>query len=157
MLKTMFDMQKMLDEAIYKEHQCEFSYEKTRLALMDEIGEMIHELKGNWCWWKKTQKPVDRAKVLEELVDCFHFGMSIDYHYYKFDKAYERLGLYIEGFKEMGKTMPLGVLVSNVMNEELCIARLIQITYNLGFTIKEVYDAYLIKNAVNFRRLQEGY
>lgn len=38
--------------------------EKLNLAILDEIGELTHELKANWCWWKKSQAPVDNEKVL---------------------------------------------------------------------------------------------
>ena len=38
------------------------------------LGELTHELKGDW--WKKSQKPVDRKRVLEELVDVYHFVMT---------------------------------------------------------------------------------
>ena len=44
------------------------------MAILDEIGELTHELKANWCWWKKTQAPVDNEKVLGELVDIWHFA-----------------------------------------------------------------------------------
>ena len=44
-------MQNVLDEAILKEHQCEFDKNKCKLALFDELWEMNHENKGSWCWW----------------------------------------------------------------------------------------------------------
>jgi dimeric dUTPase (all-alpha-NTP-PPase superfamily) len=45
-------------------------------TILDEVGELTHELKANWCWWKKTQPPVDEKKVLGELVDIWHFVLS---------------------------------------------------------------------------------
>lgn len=59
-LKEMFTMQKALNEAILKEFgQDSISEGKLMLAIVDELGELTHELKGDWCWWKKTQPPVD--------------------------------------------------------------------------------------------------
>ena len=78
-LKELLEMQRVLDENIYTTHNVEYDEEKTYLALIDEIGELNHELKAEWCWWKKTVKPVDREKVLEELVDVWHFALSIFY------------------------------------------------------------------------------
>ncbi len=26
-------------------------------AILDELGELNHELKADWCWWKKTGNP----------------------------------------------------------------------------------------------------
>ena len=72
-LTQMFLMQETLNQNILKEFgQDSMTKEKLQLAIIDELGELTHELKGNWCWWKKTQKPVDRKRVLEELVDVYH-------------------------------------------------------------------------------------
>lgn len=80
MLFEMIQLQIAYDQAVYEEFETEYDETKTRLALLDEIGETNHELKALWCWWKKTQKPVDWCKVLEELADCWHFALSIYYH-----------------------------------------------------------------------------
>lgn len=156
MIKTMVNMQKALDEAIYKTHSCEYDFEKSKLALYDEIGEMVHELKGSWCWWKKTQKPVDRAKVLEELVDCWHFGMSIDYHSEQLDDTYRFLETNFDYCVQSGKFNKLSVLISYI-DGVLNIYKLIEITYNLGFTMEDVYNGYILKNAENYKRLKGGY
>ena len=76
-LKEMFQMQRTLNKSILDEFGEEsMTEEKLELAIIDELGELTHELKGDWCWWKKTQKPVDRKRVLEELVDVYHFVMT---------------------------------------------------------------------------------
>ena len=73
LIKEMLQMQEKLDESIMKEYGLtEINEENLRMAILDEVGELTHELKGNWCWWKKTQAPVDNDKVLGELVDIFH-------------------------------------------------------------------------------------
>ena len=51
MIKEMVEMQKALDESIYNGHGVEYNEERTYLALIDEIGELTHELKAEWCWW----------------------------------------------------------------------------------------------------------
>ena len=78
-LKELLEMQRVLDENIYTTHNVKYDEEKTYLALIDEIGELNHELKAEWCWWKKNQAPVNKEKVLEELVDVWHFALSIFY------------------------------------------------------------------------------
>lgn len=59
LIKEMLQMQAKLDEAIMKEYGlfC-IDEEKLSFAILDEVGELTHELKGNWCYWKKTQPPV---------------------------------------------------------------------------------------------------
>ncbi|WP_302130773.1 dUTP diphosphatase, partial [Holdemanella biformis] len=65
LIKKMLQMQAKLDEAIMDEYGLEkLDEENLKMAILDEIGELTHELKANWCWWKKTQEPVDMGKVL---------------------------------------------------------------------------------------------
>ena len=63
LIKKMLVMQAKLDEAIMKEYGLICIYEENlSFAILDEVGELTHELKANWCWWKKTQAPVDEKK-----------------------------------------------------------------------------------------------
>jgi dimeric dUTPase (all-alpha-NTP-PPase superfamily) len=73
MIETMLKKQDELNSAIMKEFGLTtISKEQIDLATLDEIGEFTHELKGDWCWWKKSQAPVDEEKALGELVDIWH-------------------------------------------------------------------------------------
>ena len=161
MIKTMFEMQMALDKAIYEGHGVEYNREKTRLALYDELGELVHELKADWCWWKKTCKPVDRAKVLEELVDCWHFAMSIDYHSGSLEGKLLLLETNLEGADTMifrsGVMNSLSGLITATMNANNVVQALLRVTYNLGFSVEDVYWMYLTKNAENYERLRKGY
>ena len=49
-----------------------------KIAYLDEVGELIHELKPLWCYWKKNNKEVNKRRVLEELSDCLHFALSYE-------------------------------------------------------------------------------
>lgn len=66
----MLEAQKRLDERIIQGNGLTYAdlYNSDRYqhALLDELGELNHELKSRWCWWKKTQKPENRDKVLED-------------------------------------------------------------------------------------------
>ena len=82
LIKEMLQMQAKLDESIMNEYGLnEIDEENLRMAILDEVGELTHELKWNWCWWKKTQAPVDDKKVLGELVDVWHFVLSYQNHF----------------------------------------------------------------------------
>lgn len=69
--------QALLDER-FKAKECE--NERTADALIiayfDEFGELSHELKSKWNWWKKINPKPFRAKVLEEMSDVLHFYLS---------------------------------------------------------------------------------
>ena len=82
LIKEMLQMQAKLDEEIMKEYGlAEIDKKNLGFAILDEVGELTHELKGDWCWWKKSQAPVDEEKVLGELVDIWHFVLSYQNHF----------------------------------------------------------------------------
>ncbi|WP_407385176.1 dUTP diphosphatase [Holdemanella porci] len=164
LIKEMLQMQKKLDEAIMDEHGLtEIDEENLRMAILDEVGELTHELKGNWCWWKKTQPQVDEEKVLGELVDIWHFVLSYQNHFNFGEEA--RLSYLNEEELSNGMLKRLRTKKSNlskvltrlVIFESSIIPVLIAITEYLGFTIEQVYEAYCDKNKVNYQRLKEGY
>lgn len=164
LIKEMLQMQEKLDEAIMKEYGLnEIDEENLRMAILDEVGELTHELKANWCWWKKTQAPVDKQKVLGELVDIWHFVLSYQNHFNFGEEA--RLSYLNEEELSNGMLKRLRTKKSNlskvltrlVIFESSIIPVLIAITEYLGFTIEQVYNAYCGKNKINYQRLKEGY
>ncbi|WP_304760075.1 dUTP diphosphatase [Faecalibaculum rodentium] len=167
MIEDMLAMQAKLDEVIIKGRA--HSYRdllRTRAydrAILDELGELNHELKANWCWWKSSQKPVDRERVLEEFVDVLHFCLSytlaeiataqypdlyrktiviICQRYLdKPDNNLDILDWWHYGQKKFGQPL----------------IKVILLMHWLEFDLAEVYEAYKQKNAVNHQRQQEGY
>lgn len=154
MIARMKEMQAKLDDAILKEHKFEYSLENSRLALIDELGETNHENKGNWCWWKYTQKPVDRDALLEELADAWHFALSIDNH--------ENNGLMpdtlfrgtINKYENFSTSIVMSWTISKITN---ILPLMAVLTQKLGFRIEDVYAAYMEKNKENYGRLASGY
>ena len=164
LIRKMLKMQAKLDEAIMKEYGLyTIDEEKLSFAILDEVGELTHELKGNWCYWKKTQPPVDNEKVLGELVDIWHFVLSYQNHFINGEKGIEYTCTFKRNSKnilnlmrnnEFGLTVAFSDLVSWKWNK---LERLTAITEYLGFTIKDVHQAYCGKNKINYQRLKEGY
>lgn len=164
LIRKMLKMQAKLDEAIMKEYGLkEIDEEKLRFAIIDEVGELTHELKGNWCWWKKTQAPVDRKKVLGELVDIWHFVLSWQNHFKDGEEGMINARAVVRNSKRIlnlikTKEYRLSEELSDLVAWELCkVERLIAITEYLGFTVEQVYEAYCDKNKINYQRLKEGY
>lgn len=161
MLKEMAKMQEALDEALLEKGRQlgkieEFDRDRCTFALIDELGEMVHELKGDWCWWKATQKPVDRQKVLEELVDVWHFTLSLDNNNREFA---------LPNFFILGKLHPSNDMIIITINKTIEDAysgynisnRVYALTYLLGFTMEDVYQGYIKKNKENYERIERGY
>ena len=162
-LKEMFQMQRTLNENILNEFGEEvMTEEKLELAIIDELGELTHELKGDWCWWKKTQKPVDRKRVLEELVDVYHFVMISEMmrRYSSTDKEIDfivkKYNFYISYFDEI-KNERLDYLIGDISATYDKLGELLKLTKCLGFKFDEVYQEYLNKNKINYERLKNGY
>ena len=164
LIKEMLHKQAKLDESIMSAYGLtEIDEENLRMAILDEVGELTHELKGNWCWWKKTQKPVDNEKVLEELVDVWHFVLSYQNHFNCGEKGL--CGFSIEKESVDNYLKRLRTEVVTFSSSLICLVRfkltiislLIAITEYLGFTIEQVYEAYCGKNKINYQRLKEGY
>lgn len=154
-IKEMLEMQKALDDYITKNNGItEIEKSRLQMALIDEIGELTHELKGDWCWWKKTQKPVDRNKVLEELVDVWHFALSYHNHFggvlsIWLEKDYIEQSIY---------NMDVHDIISHLITENsIKLFICVELTYKLGFEIDDVYKAYIEKNKENYERQKRGY
>lgn len=133
------------------------------MAILDEVGELTHELKGDWCWWKKTQPQVDEEKVLGELVDIWHFVLNYQNHFNGGENGILNASMF-----ERNSDNILNLLMTNEykLSETLTdlstwnihkMERLVAISEYLGFTIEQVYEAYCNKNKINYQRLKEGY
>lgn len=163
-INEMLEMQKVLNDAIMQEKGLEFADDKfnpntLKRAIIDEVGELNHELKATWCWWKDTQKPVDNLKVLEELVDVWHFVMS---KHYLVDVPNGRQGditvLFLSGIKTAREDELYGDdPVDAFIGYSYELDDLIALTFRLGYDIDDVYDMYIQKNKINFERLKNGY
>lgn len=164
LIREMLRKQDGLDKSIMGAYGLtEIDAEKLKLATLDEIGELNHELKANWCWWKKTQQPVDRGKVLGELIDVYHFVLSYHNHFMwgidglGSNRCMVRDVAQCEESLQTGESKYADYLCDVVNYPFNKIHRLIAITEYLGFTIEQVYGAYCGKNKVNYQRLKEGY
>lgn len=122
LIRKMLKMQAKLDEAIMKEYGLICIYEENlSFAILDEVGELTHELKANWCWWKKTQPQVDEEKVLGELVDIWHFVLSWQNHFMRGEEGLRKEKVMDEFEKEFGfKLLPTGFKkpLSEITKEE---------------------------------------
>lgn len=151
-LKELLEMQRVLDGSIFKEHGItEYPLENMKLALFDELGELLHEFPTKYKHWKKTAVD-NREKGLEEYVDCLHFCLSLT-NYYGHEincyYAYDKFGESLSSLHDL--------LWCCAKGEENCLKILFILGKNLGFTWEEIYLAYKKKNAVNYERLRSNY
>lgn len=164
LIKDMLERQKAYDAEVFKKHNVDYiSKSQLESALFDELGELMHAQKSDWCWWKKTQPKVDKSKVLGELVDVWHFVLSYQNHFGSGEEELRAEEQMIDHARTLFceiKVFKTGIIclladVPSIKSEKL--ERLIAITEYLGFTIEDVHKAYCDKNKVNYQRLKEGY
>ena len=164
LIKDMLKRQEKLDKSIMSAYGLKkITDDKLAFAILDEVGELTHELKGDWCWWKKTQHPVDMGKVLGELVDIWHFVLSYQNNInlgemplYEFEKEKGEANGLLEQMRAKSYKLPYALVdIASCCHHALEI--LIAVTEYLGFTIEQVYEAYCGKNKINYQRLKEGY
>lgn len=164
MFETMLKKQEELNSDIMKEFGLTtISKEQIDMATLDEIGEFTHELNGDWCWWKKSQEPVNRNKALEELADIFHFVLIYELFYGKRKYLTDP-----EQYRESPRDympmvqMDIGFGIANALItilklEDGRLMYLLALSEHLGFCLEEIYAAYMRKNAINTERLKNGY
>lgn len=152
----MLNMQEKLDELMYSSNGTKYNSEHARLALFDELGEFNHERKKAWCWWKKTQKDIDIDKMFEELIDCWHFALSIYNHEYR--NRYLCNPMVLKNYKQYWEDMDYSSLQIRIAKGDLGVLEAMCILSDkAGFTIEEVLEEYKRKNQINVERMRAGY
>ncbi len=174
-IEQMLKMQDTLNESIINKHKEKpMTKECLKMAVIDELGELTHELKGDWCWWKNSQAPVNRQRVLEELVDVWHFVMTWELKYHEFyyvrnsdyDENADNILSIIQFYSDdivlfdkymFGDNETISKKIENIIADDYKLEYLLELTKMLGFTFDEVYTEYLNKNKENYERLKNGY
>lgn len=159
-INDLFEMQNILDNYIFKQHQLirEETIDRRILALLVEISELANETRCFKFWSCKGAN--EKSKILEEYVDGIHFflslGMDIDVMptYLSseevdtelsllFLKVYEKVCVLQHSFTEK--------------NYKEAFQIYLQIADSLSFTPEEIRQAYFEKNKINHKRQLENY
>jgi len=164
-LTKLFEMQKVLDARIEKEHpqlQGEDRLAKKILALQVELGELANELPGTFKFW--SNKKNDYKKALVEYVDCLHFILSIglEFKYSSYSYATEeKISL---ATKDTMTNIQNCFYEMSFLNKfrayqyyHSLLIELLALGRSLGFTGEQIEHAYLNKNKINHERQQNGY
>lgn len=157
----MLKMQEALDNSFLQYMGYDkLDIDKVRMALFDELGEVNHEMKAEWCYWKKSQKPVDRDKLKEELSDVWHFALTLHRLEYGicfdgFNTEYETKE-YIDYIKRKRNNW-FECLNRAINEDDYVLFEVFDLTYALGFTFDDIYQAYIDKNKENYERMKRGY
>lgn len=176
-LEKLYKMQEELDDYILINHlkrtgkgiSEEELLDKTILALLVEVGELANTTRCFKHW--STKGMMEKEVVLDELADVIHFYLSIGN---QIGDKYLDIGVGESWVHDINQALTFRFLilyahigrfgdeiqVTSIDPSELyqtigdSLCKLINL---LGFTNKEVEQAYLKKHEENYRRQEEGY
>jgi len=158
-LVSLFQMQKVLDERIVKEHRLEEQdlLPKKILALQVELGELANETRCFKFWSLKG--PSTKEKILEEYVDCLHFILSIGLEILELENL---LSLTFKSYKTQDISFQFNSIfyyTSRLLSGGFCkmVETFLGLGEMLGFSDEDIMEAYLEKNKINHQRQEEGY
>lgn len=160
MIRDMLGRQKIHDVEVFKKHNItSISREQLESALFDELGELMHAQKADWCWWKLTQEPKDEAKVFEEYVDVLHFALMFEINFGHGCYRNDDIGWNYRRIKSDSK-LGLAYMYSRVLGtikDSDVLAYVIALGLSMGFSLEKIYKEYIRKNEINKERLANGY
>lgn len=145
---TLKQMQFELDKSIREQKDISFEQfyvdllPEREIALVQEIFEFTNELQ-HFKYWK--EKPRDNAKVQEEFSDIVHFGISLglEQQYYEYS---------IWNLVDIHHRM-----IYECRSAQSYYSHVLGLGHIIGLTGDIVYQAYIEKNAENYKRLANNY
>lgn len=151
---TMLEMQNAMNTKVHAEWFNQ-GFEWYR-AIWVECAEMLDHY--GWKWWKK-QTP-DTEQVILELVDIFHFGLSLRIDgETSYQELAEQLTAELEKptqADDFKQTLEL-LAASAVANKAFDAAAFAGCMAQIGMDIDDLYRGYVGKNTLNFFRQDHGY
>ncbi|KID55393.1 dUTP diphosphatase [Pseudoalteromonas luteoviolacea] len=153
-LVVMLEMQNAMNTKVHEQWFSQ-GFEWYR-AIWVECAEMLDHY--GWKWWKK-QTP-DTEQVILELVDIFHFGLSLRIDG---ETSFEELAKQLDkelaapsqadDFKQTLELLAASAVADKAFNAAAFAGCMTQI----GMSIDDLYRGYVGKNTLNFFRQDHGY
>jgi len=126
-------------------------------AIWIECAELMDHY-GGWKWWKDSPKDVEQSML--EIVDIWHFGLSIRISEKKDHRraAKEIVAEWCEGRPAHGFLEDVERLAEFALREQgFLVAIVPSLLDGLGRGFNDLYRCYIGKNVLNFFRQDHGY
>lgn len=152
-IKEMLDLQNKINEKVHPNWR-EQNFEWYR-AIWVECAELLDHY--GWKWWKK-QSP-NQAQIELELVDIWHFGLSMLLSNYDIEKSTSLISEGMIDQRGSGKFREnLEDFTSNTLQtRSFDLKRFNQVMNDVGLTFEKLYVGYISKNVLNSFRQDKGY
>lgn len=163
-LTKFYDAQRILDEKINTEKKLvgRDLFSKKRLALIVELAELANELKENFKFWSNKKNDYDEALV--ELVDCFHFILSIGIDFAvvsgrRVDEVnYRAINSHVHlNIEDVFTQFIASAAKITSDNYVMFMNDFLALIDTLGFSWNEFEEAYYAKNLINHERQNTSY
>lgn len=151
---SMLGLQDKMNSKVHPQWQ-EQGYEWYR-AIWTECAELMDH--HGWKWWKK-QTP-DTHQIQLEIVDIWHFGMSI---LLTSGKSHEELATTLESQWQSAKTTDdfleavEALAADTLTSRSFSVPLFCQLMELSQFDFVQLYQQYIGKNVLNFFRQDHGY
>lgn len=125
-------------------------------AIWVECAELLDHY--GWKWWKKQTPDADQVKL--ELVDIWHFGLSI-----LLLESSDEAGIATAVEQQLAKANPLGdfredleaFTLATLQSKGFDVASFATLMAGIDLSFDELYTRYVGKNVLNFFRQDNGY
>lgn len=125
-------------------------------AIWVECAELLDHY--GWKWWKKQTPDADQVKL--ELVDIWHFGLSI-----LLLESSDEAGIATTVEQQLAKANPSGdfredleaFTLATLQSKGFDVASFATLMAGIDLSFDELYTRYVGKNVLNFFRQDNGY
>ncbi len=154
---TMLDMQEAMNEKVHSDWQAQ-NFEWYR-AIWVEAAELLDHY--GWKWWKK-QSP-DREQVVLELIDIWHFGLSL---LLSGDQDKENIARQVEAdlartkkatSAEAFRLLLEDFALQTLQTRQFDVPGFASLMLAMDLEFDALYRSYVGKNVLNFFRQDNGY
>ncbi len=127
-------------------------------AIWIECAELMDHY-GGWKWWKHSEPDIEQ--VMLEIVDIWHFGLSLriasshDYH----TAARTIVAQWCQALSPQSDFHThVEALASTALRErEFAVPQVAALVADIGKSFQDLYRVYVGKNVLNFFRQDHGY
>jgi dimeric dUTPase (all-alpha-NTP-PPase superfamily) len=152
-LKVMLELQNAMNTKVHSEWR-EQGFEWYRAIWIESAELMDHY---GWKWWKHQKPDVEQVKL--ELIDIFHFGLSILLvNKTSIESIAEQVSNALKVDEPDDFKNALEAFTAHTLNEkDFSVSLFVRLLKGMNMTFEDLYSGYVGKNVLNFFRQDHGY
>ncbi len=152
-LKVMLELQNAMNTRVHSEWR-EQGFEWYRAIWIESAELMDHY---GWKWWKHQKPDVEQVKL--DLIDIFHFGLSILLvNKTSIESIAEQLSDALKVDESYDFKNSLEAFTAHTLNEkDFSVSLFVRLLKGMEMTFEDLYSGYVSKNVLNFFRQDHGY